>query len=131
MDDEVAEMNAFNEELFLNEKKEMVEQKAIETKAKELFRQVLEQRTSRAEEEWGDVENLKLKDFCLENLKYLARNDLTDGVSKRLRDVSKCLFLSQFDFKEVISWRESLFFCRFVVSWWSRLFKKLKFRSCH
>ena len=48
MNDEVVKMNAFNEKLFLNEKKKMIEQKTIEIKAKKLFRQILEQRTSRA-----------------------------------------------------------------------------------
>ena len=51
MNDEIVEMNAFNEKLFLNEKKKMIEQKTIEIKAKELFRQILEQRTFRAKEE--------------------------------------------------------------------------------
>ena len=50
MNDEVVEMNAFNERLFLNEKKKMIEQKTIETKTKELFHQIFEQRTSRAKE---------------------------------------------------------------------------------
>ena len=117
MDDEAAEVDALNEGLSLDERKEMAEQEAIETKAKELLRQVLGQRTSRAEEEWGDVEDLELKDFRPENLEYLARNDLTDGVSKRLRDASRCLSLSQFDSKEVTSWREGLSSCRLVASW--------------
>ena len=50
MNDEIIEMNVFNKKLFLNEKKKMIEQKTIETKMKKLFRQILEQRTSRAKE---------------------------------------------------------------------------------
>ena len=50
MNDEIVEMNVFNEKLFLNKKKKMIEQKTIETKTKKLFRQILEQRTSRAKE---------------------------------------------------------------------------------
>ena len=48
INDEIVEMNVFNKELFLNERKKMIEQKMIEIKIKKLFRQVLEQRTSRA-----------------------------------------------------------------------------------
>ena len=51
MNDETVEMNAFNEKLSLNERKKMIEQKTIETKTKKLFRQILEQRTSRAKKE--------------------------------------------------------------------------------
>ena len=50
MNDEIVEMNAFNKKLFLNERKKMIKQKAIKTKIKKLFRQVFEQRTSRAKE---------------------------------------------------------------------------------
>ena len=51
MNDETVEMNSFNEKLSLNERKKMIEQKTIETKTKKLFRQILEQRTSRAKKE--------------------------------------------------------------------------------
>ena len=50
MNDEIVEMNVFNEKLFLNERKKMIEQKVIETKTKKLFRQIFKQRTSRAKE---------------------------------------------------------------------------------
>ena len=38
MNDEAVKMNALNKKLFLNEKKKMIEQKAIEIKTKELLR---------------------------------------------------------------------------------------------
>ena len=50
MNDEIVEMNVFNEKLFLNKRKKMIEQKTIETKAKELFHQIFKQRTSCAKE---------------------------------------------------------------------------------
>ena len=75
----------------------------IETKMKKLFCQIFEQRTFCAKKKWNDVKNLKLKNFCFENLKYLTKNDLTNEMNKKLRDINKCLFLSQFNFKKIIN----------------------------
>ena len=50
MNDEIVEMNVFNEKLFLNERKKMIKQKTIEIKMKKLFRQIFKQRTFRAKE---------------------------------------------------------------------------------
>ena len=50
MNDEIVKINVFNEKLFLNERKKMIEQKTIETKMKKLFRQIFKQRTFCAKE---------------------------------------------------------------------------------